>query len=111
VHGDAILWRAIPRPSTLMNQILDFNREAVPIGCGKGRASNLDCVQGRYSGKNVDVIFHGHSIGAGVAFYATAHHSPTRNVYIRGIILETPFTSVADMLVTLYPHKLLFIDT
>jgi uncharacterized protein len=54
--------------------------------------------------KEVNVILYGHSIGAGVACFAAANNSHP-NLKVRGIILETPFTSVSDMLRTLYPQK------
>ena len=58
----------------------------------------------RYPEKNVDVILYGHSLGAGVACFAAAKNS-NPNLKIKGIILETPFTSVSDMLRGLYPQK------
>ena len=39
-----------------------------------------------------------------MACFAAANNSHP-NLKIRGIVLETPFTSVSDMLRTLYPHK------
>lgn len=54
--------------------------------------------------REVSVILYGHSIGAGVACFAAASNR-IRNLKIKGIILETPFTSVSDMLRALYPQK------
>ena len=64
----------------------------------------LEWIRNRSSDRNVNVILYGHSIGAGVACFAAANN-PHPNLKIRGIVLETPFTSVSDMLRTLYPHK------
>jgi len=57
-----------------------------------------------HAGQEVNVVLYGHSLGAGVACFAAANN-PSSNVKIRGIILETPFTSVRGMLQTLYPQK------
>ena len=64
----------------------------------------LEWIQTQHPGRSVDVILYGHSIGAGVACFAAANN-PSSNLKIAGIILETPFTSVAEMLRTLYPQK------
>lgn len=64
----------------------------------------LEWVQNQCSGRKVDVILYGHSLGAGVACFAAANNTNS-NVNIVGIILETPFTSASDMLRTLYPQK------
>lgn len=64
----------------------------------------MEWVQTQYPERSVDVILYGHSLGAGVACFAAANN-PSSNVNIAGIILETPFTSVAEMLRTLYPQK------
>ena len=56
------------------------------------------------SGKPINLILYGHSVGAGVAAFAAACSTNT-DLRIIGLILETPFTSVADMLRTLYPQK------
>jgi len=56
------------------------------------------------TGKKVEVILFGHSIGAGVASFAAASNTSS-DLKIIGLILETPFTSVADMLRILYPRR------
>ena len=54
----------------------------------------------------VPVILWGQSIGAGVATkLAASHELLPREVQIRTLILETPFTNIRDMLVTIYPQK------
>lgn len=60
--------------------------------------------------EDVKVVLWGQSIGAGVATTAAARYSGPRGhrgsrQAISGLILETPFTSVKDMLTTLYPQK------
>ncbi|KAK1595891.1 Alpha/Beta hydrolase protein [Colletotrichum navitas] len=52
-----------------------------------------------------EVILWGQSIGAGVATNLAAWEAFPPTVRLRSLILETPFTSVKDMLVTLYPQK------
>jgi uncharacterized protein len=64
----------------------------------------LEWISKRHGDERVDVILCGHSLGAGVACFAAANNS-NPNVKIKGIILETPFTSVSDMLQSLYPQK------
>ncbi len=71
----------------------------------------LDWTVDRYgsTGEHVKIVLWGQSIGAGVATTAASHHLVSRNCEIRGaglsgVILETPFTSVRDMLVALYPQ-------
>jgi len=49
-------------------------------------------------------VLYGHSIGAGVASFA-ASRCTNPDLNLIGLILETPFTSVADMLRTLYPQR------
>lgn len=66
--------------------------------------SVLEWMSKRYPDQTVDVILYGHSLGAGVACFAAAKNS-NLNVKIKGIIFETPFTSVSDMLRGLYPQK------
>jgi hypothetical protein len=60
------------------------------------------------------VVLWGQSIGAGVASTAAAERlmleksqdlGKTRQLPINGLILETPFTSIRDMLVALYPQQ------
>ncbi|KAK2048214.1 alpha/beta-hydrolase [Colletotrichum somersetense] len=52
-----------------------------------------------------DVILWGQSIGAGVATNLAAWEAFPSTARLRSLILETPFTSVKDMLATLYPQK------
>jgi acetyl esterase/lipase len=75
------------------------------LGLERDALATLEWIQSRYSGRKVNIILYGHSLGAGVACFAAANCAETRNLCIRGIILETPFTSVSEMLVTLYPQK------
>jgi uncharacterized protein len=54
----------------------------------------------------VPVILWGQSIGAGVVTNLAANHQLVpREVSIKLLILETPFTNIQDMLVTIYPQK------
>ena len=56
--------------------------------------------------RRVPVILWGQSIGAGVATnLAASHELLPREVDIKLLILETPFTNIQDMLVTIYPQK------
>jgi acetyl esterase/lipase len=56
--------------------------------------------------RRVPVILWGQSIGAGVATnLAASHELLPREVNINLLILETPFTNIRDMLVTIYPQK------
>lgn len=73
-------------------------------GLEKDAFAVLEWIRDYSSNQEVNVILYGHSIGAGVACYAAANNS-FPNVKIRGLILETPFTSVSDMLRSLYPQK------
>lgn len=78
-------------------------------------AAALQWVVERYDseGANLRLIIWGQSIGAGVATtaageYINATQIPSgrhKRPRIRGLILETPFTSVRDMLEALYPQK------
>lgn len=61
------------------------------------------------------IILWGQSLGAGVATTAAATYNqiypqdvsgkPQRGLPVAGLILETPFTSIASMLLALYPQK------
>lgn len=67
------------------------------------------------------VILWGQSLGAAIATTAAAHHlrdvepsetsssrsshNPPPQLNIRGLIIETPFTSMRDMLIGLYPQR------
>ena len=54
----------------------------------------------------VPVILCGQSIGTGIATNIAANHQLLpREVDIKLLILETPFTNIRDMLVTIYPQK------
>ena len=60
------------------------------------------------STSDVHLILWGQSIGCGVATTATArylleHHAD--QLQVKGLVLETPFSSVKSMLVALYPQK------
>jgi uncharacterized protein len=60
----------------------------------------------RDSAHRVPVIFWGQSIGAGVATNLAARHKLfSERLTLKMLILETPFTSVRDMLATIYPQK------
>lgn len=52
----------------------------------------------------LNIFLWGQSIGASVAAW-TAANQPSVHQCIRGLILETPFVSIKDMLVALYPQK------
>lgn len=63
---------------------------------------------------NAKVVLWGQSIGAGVATTALATRLGSRDVrnainstHIAGLLLETPFTSLNAMLISLYPQKFL----
>jgi len=83
-------WRSTGRPSQV-----GLERDAVAV---------LEWLRNRSPDRDINVILLGHSLGAGVACYA-AGNNPYPNVKIRGILLETPFTSISDMFRTLYPQK------
>jgi pimeloyl-ACP methyl ester carboxylesterase len=73
-------------------------------GLEKDALAVLEWLRNRSPDQDLNVVLLGHSLGAGVACYAAANN-PYSNVKIRGVILETPFTSVPDMFRTLYPRK------
>ena len=61
---------------------------------------------------STDVILWGQSLGAGVALNALYRYykfrstkKATRSVVVKGVVLETPFTSIRNMLVALYPQR------
>jgi fermentation-respiration switch protein FrsA (DUF1100 family) len=67
-------------------------------------AAALNWVRRRYhQDGNLGIILWGQSIGAGVA--AATGASYQNKEFIRSLILETPFTSIRDMLVALYPQR------
>jgi acetyl esterase/lipase len=61
--------------------------------------------------QDLRIVIWGQSIGSGIATIAAARYmeslksSMRQGPPLRGLILETPFTSVNDMLVALYPQK------
>lgn len=64
--------------------------------------------------KNTRIVIYGQSIGAGVATTATAkwlangrNDTSHNRLRISGLLLETPFTSLREMLIGLYPQKFL----
>lgn len=57
------------------------------------------------SGKPVQVILWGQSIGAGVATNLAAEQPAPGNLQLNSLILETPFTSLRAMLRVLYPQR------
>jgi len=63
--------------------------------------------KGYPSSQRLELILWGQSIGAGVASNLAANVSGTlaKEVELKTLILETPFTNVRDMLVALYPQK------
>ncbi len=81
-------------------------------GIEQDASAALSWVQENYSDPSHDVrlILWGQSIGAGVAAGAAAtflqrRSSPAHHLNICGLILETPFVSIRNMLVALYPQK------
>jgi pimeloyl-ACP methyl ester carboxylesterase len=55
---------------------------------------------------HASIVLWGQSLGAGVACAAAEQHlSQQGSQPLRGLILETPFTSISSMLLALYPEK------
>lgn len=55
---------------------------------------------------NASIVLWGQSLGAGVACAAAAEHVAKHDRQpIKGLVLETPFTSVKSMLLALYPER------
>ncbi|KAI1153160.1 Alpha/Beta hydrolase protein [Nemania diffusa] len=52
-----------------------------------------------------EIVLWGQSIGAGVATNLAAQKRMPENLHLNSLILETPFTSIRDMLEVLYPQK------
>lgn len=52
-----------------------------------------------------EVLLWGQSIGSGVATNLAAECSMPGNLHLNSLILETPFTSIREMLEVLYPQK------
>lgn len=68
--------------------------------------------EGGENAGGVEIVLWGQSIGAGIASTAAATYlqtpndiSPGTKALITGLILETPFTSIKNMLIGLYPQK------
>jgi uncharacterized protein len=92
------------RTSDLRGRYWLSNGRPSQNGLEKDAMAVLEWLRSRSPDRDLNVVLLGHSLGAGVACYAAAHN-PCSNVKIRGVVLETPFTSVPDMLRTLYPQK------
>lgn len=56
-------------------------------------------------GRPAKVVFWGQSIGAGVAAFAASVATKMPGMIVDGLILETPFLSIKEMLITLYPQN------
>jgi pimeloyl-ACP methyl ester carboxylesterase len=92
---------------------------ATEIGIQKDSQALLHHVAARYGGESdidLQVILWGQSIGAGIALSAASTHlrHTSASTRVNGVgvhlnlpllILETPFTSIKAMLLTLYPQK------
>lgn len=78
-------------------------------GIAKDAAAALEWIASQHRGKStcrIPVILWGQSIGAGVATNLAASYGLLpREVDIKMLILETPFTNIRDMLETIYPQK------
>ena len=78
-------------------------------GIAKDAAAALEWITSQHkadSGHRIPTIFWGQSIGAGVATSLAAHHTVfSGRLALQMLILETPFTSIRDMLVTIYPQR------
>ncbi|BFZ61016.1 hypothetical protein YB2330_002074 [Saitoella coloradoensis] len=85
-------------------------------GLQEDARASLQYARERWSGADVNSMFiWGHSVGAAVAAHAAAADtSPStpispkaegEGLALKGMILETPFTDIPDMLRTLYPQK------
>ena len=78
-------------------------------------AAVLGWVSQTYMNQNDDVrlVLWGQSVGAGIAMIEAARYENASGSYaatqdsprIAGVLLETPFVSIREMLVTLYPQK------
>lgn len=77
--------------------------------------ATLDWVTKRYGADELTrFVLYGQSIGAGVATTAAAtwlsrnqQGGSGNQIHISGVLLETPFTSLREMLVSIYPQKFL----
>lgn len=82
------------------------------VGLERDAQAALEWICQNFNLKRTKIVLWGQSIGAGVATTAAARRlssycSQSRDFNICGLILETPFTSLRDMLVALYPQKYL----
>lgn len=79
-------------------------------------AAALDWAVNKYSSTpNLNIVLWGESIGAGVVTTAAAKYQKVqamelanaqeRSPVIKGLILETPFTSMSDLLLDFYPQR------
>lgn len=72
-------------------------------------AAALEWIVSQHGNKStgrIPVVLWGQSIGAGVATTLAARHALLpKEVDIKMLILETPFTNIRDMLVTIYLQK------
>jgi len=95
-----------PRPTTIL--IPSYRGYWTSTGRPSQRGIERDLsaifshIRNHHGGAETDIVLWGHSIGCGIALTGLAAH-PLENV--RGLILETPFVSVKEMLVALYPQK------
>lgn len=55
--------------------------------------------------RQAELVLWGQSIGSGVATNLAAEKAMPENLRLNSLILETPFTSIRDMLAALYPQK------
>lgn len=78
-------------------------------GIAKDAVATLEWIASQPRGDSasrVPVVLWGQSIGTGVATnLAASLELLPKNVDIKLLILETPFTNIRDMLVTIYPQK------
>lgn len=76
-------------------------------GINLDAAAALDWVSANFS-SDATLVLWGQSLGAGVAAAATAAYQASaseKKLEIKGLLLETPFTSIRDMLTAIYPQK------
>jgi uncharacterized protein len=64
---------------------------------------SLEYVQTRFPDSRI--VLYGHSLGGSVAVCLLAQLSDDQGGNIKGLVLENPFTSIPDMVRTLYPQK------
>lgn len=81
-------------------------------GLERDAQAALEWIRQNFDLRRTKIVLWGQSIGAGVATTATAHTlhrlgPKSLGVNICGLILETPFTSIKDMLFALYPQRFL----